>query len=88
MNFAYATPIPLNTTFALEPVVKEFVSITVTPFIQDEFLFIGFDAKSNVHPMLHSAHALGDAVIQIVIENVETGSFWGKLFKGAKAFLA
>jgi len=69
--------------------VKEFVSITVTPFIQDEFLFIGFDAKSNVHPMLHGAHALADAVSQIVIENVETsGSFWGKLFKGAKAFLA
>jgi hypothetical protein len=67
VNFVYSTPIPLNTTFALEPVMKEFVSITVTPYVQDEFLFIGFDAKSNVHPMLHGAQALAEVCRQAII---------------------
>lgn len=85
VNFVNCNPIPLNTTFALEPVIKEFVSITVTPFVEDEFLFIGFDSKSNVHAMLHGAKALAEAFIA---SQVPQESLWGKLFNSARTFLA
>jgi len=53
-NYVYNEPISLNTTIQFEPVLKEFVTLKVSPYVQNEFLFIGFDAKSNVHPNLQS----------------------------------
>lgn len=85
VNFVNCNPIPLNMRIALEPVIKEFVSFTVTPFVEDEFLFIGFASKSNVHAMLHGVQALAEAFITA---EVPQDSVWGKLFNSARTFLA
>jgi hypothetical protein len=50
-NFVYSTPISMETTSTFTPVLKEFIKLHVSPYVQNEFLFIGFDAKSNVRPM-------------------------------------
>ncbi len=49
-NFNYmqsTTPIDLKPASSWIPLLREIVYITATPYIQDEFLFIGFDAKSK-----------------------------------------
>ena len=49
-NFNYMqslTPIDLKPASNWIPLFREIVYLTATPYIQDEFLFIGFDAKSK-----------------------------------------
>jgi hypothetical protein len=89
-NYEYYGAISLNETFQLEPVAKEFVSVMVSPYIQNEFLFIGFDAKSNVHPMLHNAHHLAQTLKAQRPQPAqeEEDSFFASLFNTAKKFLS
>ena len=44
-NFQYSVPISLNSTSIFVPLAREFVDIVATPYVQDEFLWVGFDAK-------------------------------------------
>lgn len=85
-NYVFYGAISLNETIAMEPVLKEFVSIVVSPYIQDEFLFIGFDAKANVHPILQSAHALAQ-IYKPESPKKEESSWFFDMFESAKKFL-
>jgi hypothetical protein len=57
-NFVQQEPIDLNTVHVLVPVAKEFVALYVSPFVQEEFLFIGFDALSGVVPVFPNATSI------------------------------
>jgi hypothetical protein len=56
-NFNYVNSVPMhlnNTSSPLEPVFEEFLTMQVSSFVQDEFLFVGIDALSNVAPTLYN----------------------------------
>lgn len=48
-NFVNADPTSLNSTSVFIPVLREFLSMQVSPYVQEEFLWIGFDAKSTIN---------------------------------------
>lgn len=48
-NFVNSVPISLNSTNPFVPIAREFISMKVSPYVQEEFLMFGFDAKTNVH---------------------------------------
>jgi len=51
INYQYSqTPVSLNSTSKFEPVAKEITSMKATPFVQDEFFYLEFDALSSVAP--------------------------------------
>lgn len=49
-NFNYVqttTPIDLKPASTWIPLIREVVSLSATPYVQKEFLFIGFDSKAK-----------------------------------------
>lgn len=54
----YSSSFSLDTTNPLIPVAREFIDVDISPYIQNEFLFIGFAERPNVirnHTQLPSA---------------------------------
>ena len=52
-NYNYVNqgvPVSLNSTSKFEPVVEEITSMRLSPYVQDQFYFLGFDALSHVQP--------------------------------------
>ena len=43
-------PVSLNSTSKFEPVAKEITRMSASPFVQDEFLYLEFDALPSVAP--------------------------------------
>lgn len=50
----YSSSIDLNQLSPLVLVAKEFLDITVNPYVQDEFLFIGLEAKQKVEHLINN----------------------------------
>ena len=49
-NFNYArseSPIDLKPASSYIPLLREVIKLKATPYIQDEFLFIGFESRMN-----------------------------------------
>ena len=47
-NMVYSSSFSLDTANPLIPVAREFIDVTISPYIQNEFLFIGFAERPNV----------------------------------------
>lgn len=46
-----STPTPLNSTSPFIPILQEFVNLRVDPYVQEGFLWLGFDALPKIVPL-------------------------------------